>query len=172
MKKKIIFSANLFCLLVSWLVFASCDNSTESISYPYRIAIVEYIGRKEGLTSSSSEQEFMNGLIEKIISYNERQQITSDKIPFDGVVYEIDNIHYEYNNIPQYIPQFVRELCQEKFLKKPNCKIVGSCFLSILYEFPGKKEIGVCYAFPSIVKSVEGDVMIGYAITGELYPIK
>jgi hypothetical protein len=149
LKKKIILSSLWICLLVYGIFFVSCDNPAEPpagppVDYPYIHYKMIYMGTKPGLTSSSSDEAFSDGLDEIWDSYKKN---SLNKIAVDGVVYDFANFHsIKLDEIPGYI----KDLFWEELNKQYRYGI-GSCFEFIYVHIPYKKAIGFVYWRISIV---------------------
>jgi hypothetical protein len=147
MKKRIILSRLWISLLASGIFFVSCDNPAgPPVVYPYIQYQIGYMGIKPGLTSSSTDKAFIDGLNEIIKSYQVTHPI-DDEVNIDGVIYGLTN----WQSIkPDDVPPPVDYLFWEK-MRKENYD-VGSCFWFYYYKIPEKKEIGDYYYIYAIVK--------------------
>jgi len=149
LKSRIILSSLWICLLVSVMVFISCDNLAESVNYPVRDSYIKFLDRKAGLTSSSTNQAFDNARNEILNSFDERYYF-SDVYLLDGVIYSLVNVQEISEDD---IPQFVWDIFWEK-LKKEYYYDIGSCFFFRCLEIPGEKETGQFYRIVSIVQEI------------------
>jgi len=165
MKKRVSFSSLWVCLLTSGMVFVSCNNPAgQPVDYPYIQYQMEYMGTKSGLTSSSTDKAFHDGLEEIYKSWKETHLI-SDEDNIDGVIYGLTNSEYiKFDDVPRSVYYLFWEE-----LRKKEDNDVGSCFWFNYYKIPDKKRTGEYYQICAIV--VEKNYQIsGYFIKADIYP--
>jgi len=125
---------------------------------------MEYMGIKQGLTSSSTDQAFWDGLDEIRDSYEKSSSYT-DKLAVDGVVYDFAS--WEPIN-QEKIPGYVWGLFNEE-LKKQYRYDIGSCFNFTYVNIPYKKALGSVYRIITIVRERDSQ---GYPARGAFYFLK
>jgi hypothetical protein len=122
--------------------------------YPYTGHVIEYIGLKGGLTSSSTDHEFAVGLNEVMESYLASHPDSLNEIPFDGVTYELTNSQTVTGGVPNYIWDLYWEDINEYSYS------IGSCWVFVYAEIPSKGGTGTVYVLYTIVtnKGTSGEV--------------
>jgi hypothetical protein len=143
----------VFYAVILGLSFIGCENpaETDGVSYPYTGHAIEYMGFKGGLSSSSSDAEFLAGLNEVFEDYKARNSDSSEII-FDGVAYEIVNLQPITGGVPAYvIEQYGEDLSKYSYS-------IGSCWSFIYGEIPSKRGTATVYALFTIVSSYYGRI--------------
>jgi hypothetical protein len=141
--------------LVGMIVFSGCDKENK-ISYPYTEYEILHLGNKSGLTSSSSEQAFRDGLNEVLQTWIANNPST-DEVVFDGITYEFTNIQEATGAIPKSIwDVFWEKLGSYSYS-------IGSCWGFSEVKIPKKKGTGTAYVLYTIVtkedKGYGGEVL-------------
>jgi len=166
--KKIIW-LHTVVILFSIFLFSSCKNESaiDSVSYPYTEHDIEYLGFKSGLTSSSSQQAFDNGLNEVLQAYVASHPNISSDFTFDGVTYEFTNLQSITGGVPNYVwNQFWKDIENYSYS-------IGSCWGFIYGEIPKKRGTGTAYVLYTIIKyaSTYGNSEVLYiAVRGNVSP--
>jgi len=156
----------IFGLIVLAIVINSCEEP-DSISYPYTYHEIEYLGFKSGLTSSSSDQAFDNGLNEVLLAYIASQPSSQNEIVFDGVTYELANLQAVVGGVPNAIwDQYWEDLDEYSYA-------IGSCWGYAYAQIPSKGATGTVYVLYTIVTyvSLYGNSEVRYsAVRGNVRP--
>ena len=154
-----------------WFFITGCENQIdeEVITYPYTGYEIEFMGTKHGLTSSSSDQEFANGLREIMNAYAmANADSASTELIFDGITYEIANLQDAIGGVPNNIVDLYWIA-----LKKYTYS-VGSCWAFVYYEVPKKGGAGSGYILYTIIKRKTDILSAGeasyYAVKGNMIP--
>lgn len=129
--------------LTGMIALSSCDKDND-ISYPYTEHELWFVGSKSGLTSSSSEAAFRNGLTEVLQTWSKNNPSTNEII-FDGITYELTNIQEATGAIPKSL--------WEVFWKNLNeySYSIGSCWGFTEAKISSKGAIGTAYIIYTIV---------------------
>jgi hypothetical protein len=143
--------------LAGMTVFSGCDKDNDNdISYPYTEYEILHLGNKSGLTSSSSDQAFRNGLNEVLQTWIANNPSTGEVV-FDGVTYEFTNIQEATGAIPKSIwDVFWKKLGEFSYS-------IGSCWGFSEAKIPSKGGTGTAYVLYTIVtqedKGYGGEVL-------------
>lgn len=137
--------------LTGMVVFSGCDKDDE-ISYPYTEYEILHLGNKSGLTSSSSEQAFRNGLNEVMQTWSANNPSTGEEV-FDGTVYEFTN----FQDATGAIPNYIWDIFWEKLDKYSYS--IGSCWAFTEVKIPSKGGAGTAYVLYTIVTHTSGEVL-------------
>ena len=130
--------------LIGTIVFSGCDKDGK-ISYPYTEYEILHLGNKSGLTSSSSDKAFDDGLNEVLQTWLANNPSTNEVV-FDGVTYKLTNIQEATGAIPNYIWDAFWEKLDEYSYS------IGSCWVFTEVEIPSKRGIGTFYVIYTIVQ--------------------
>ena len=129
--------------LAGMIVFSGCSKD-DDISYPYTEYEILHLGNKSGLTSSSSEKAFRDGLNEVLQTWSANNPSTNEVV-FDGVTYEFTNFQEATGAIPNSIwDAFWKKLDEYSYS-------IGSCWGFSEVKIPSKGGTGVGYVLYTIV---------------------
>ena len=156
MKKKWIYG------IVLLLGFFSCKKDNH-VSYPYTEHEIVYLGLKSGLTSSSSNQAFSDGLDEVLQAWLASQPNTPNEFIIDGVTYEFTNLQ----EVTGGVPNFVWDLYWEEL--EQYSYTIGSCWGFSHIQIPSRRGIGTVYVLYTIVTNTRGEVLF-MAVKGNVSP--
>ena len=131
------------CLTVVTMI-SGC-NKDNDISYPYTEYEILHLGNKSGLTSSSSDKAFNDGLNEVLQTWSANNPSTGEVV-FDGITYEFTNLQEATGAIPKSIWDAFWEKLDEYSYS------IGSCWGFSEVKIPSKGGIGEVYAIYAIVK--------------------
>jgi hypothetical protein len=144
--------------------FSGCKKDNDGISYPYTEYEFLHLGNKSGLTSSSSDQAFRNGLDEVLQIWLANNPSSGDVV-FDGVTYELTNIQEATGAIPNSIWDVFWEKLDEYSYS------IGSCWGFSEVKIPSKGGTGTVYALYTIVTRAYGNAEVLYiALKGNVSP--
>ena len=130
------------CLAVVTMI-SGCDKDND-ISYPYTEYEILHLGNKLGLTSSSSERAFSDGLNEVLQTWSANNPSTGEVV-FDGITYEFKNFQEATGAISNYIwDVFWKKLDEYSYS-------IGSCWAFTEVKIPSKGGIGEAYVIYTIV---------------------
>ena len=140
-------------------MFASCNKKNgddggkpvDDILYPYTEYEFLHLGNKSGLTSSSSEQAFSNGLNEVLETWAANNPSTGEVV-FDGVTYEFTNWQEATGAVPNRIWDVFWEKLDEYSYS------IGSCWAFSEVIILSKGGTGTVYVLYTIVTHLEGEV--------------
>jgi hypothetical protein len=135
-----IFTVIIFTGLIT---LSSCETP-----YPYTEYELIYLGSKSGLTSSSSDQEFRNGLNEVLQNWAANNTSTNEVI-INGVSYELTN----FQEVTGALPKSLWDVFWQK-LGEYNYS-VGTCWVFTEATIPSKGDIGTAYIIYTIVTQDE-----------------
>ena len=129
------------------IVFWGCDKDKDKdsdISYPYTEYEILHLGNKSGLTSSSSDKAFRDGLNEVLQTWSANNPST-DEVVFDGITYEFTNFQEATGAIPNAIWNVFWEKLDEYSYS------IGSCWGFSEVKIPSKGGTGAGYVLYAIV---------------------
>lgn len=135
-----------FMLAIGVINFGcSKDKDTDSdILYPYTEYEILHLGNKSGLTSSSSDEAFRDGLDEVVQTWAANNPAENEVI-FDGVAYEFVNFQEATGAIPNSIWDTFWEKLDEYSYS------VGSCWGFSEVKIPSRAGKGTAYVLYTIV---------------------
>ena len=146
--------------LTGMIVSSGCSKD-DDISYPYTEYEILHLGNKSGLTSSSSDKAFDDGLNEVLQIWIANNPSTGEVV-FDGVTYEFTNWQEATGAIPNSIWDIFWEKLDEYSYS------IGSCWGFSEVKIPSKGGIGTGYVLYTIIKR-EG--LVRYiALKGNITP--
>jgi len=122
-----------------------------------------YLGLKSGLTSSSSEQAFRNGLNEVLQAWLASQPNTPNEFIIDGVTYEYTNLQEVTGGVPNH----VWDLYWDDLAKYSYS--IGSCWGFVYFQIPSRRGTGTVYILYTIVTNTRGEVLYS-AVKGNVSP--
>jgi hypothetical protein len=137
---------------VGLTVFSGCKKDKDDGIYPLTEYEFLHLGNKSGLTSSSSDQAFRNGLNEVLQTWSENNPSTGEVI-IDGVAYELTNIQEAAGAIPNYIWDIFWGKLEEYSYS------IGSCWGFSEVKIPSKGVAGTAYILYTIVTHLRGEVL-------------
>jgi hypothetical protein len=150
---------------LAFLSLFSCSKN-DDVSYPYTEHGIVYMGIKTGLTISSSDQAFENGLNEIMQQFAASQPNSTTEFTVDGITYDITNLREVTGGIPNNIWDIFWEDLDE------YGHSVGSCWGFINSHIPSKRGTGTAYFIYAIVTN-EYDAEVSYiALQGTISPLK
>jgi len=166
MKKKTFWLYSILILCV-FLLF-SCSKEKDKISYPYTEYEILHLGNKSGLTSSSSEKAFNDGLDEVLQIWIANNPNSSNEFTFDGVTYEFTN----WQDAGGAIPNSIWNVFWEELDKYSYS--IGSCWGFSEVKIPSKGGTGTAYVLYTIVtRELRGDgAVIYFALKCNVSPKK
>jgi hypothetical protein len=148
-------------LVLSALVLSACTVELGD-PYPHTAQQFEYMGRKTGLTSNSSNLAFFDGLDEVIQTY-EDDHPDSSAYTFGGITYEITN-----QQSTNRIPDLVWELYWANLDKKRYS--VAYCWKFIYRQIPSEGGTGTAYILWTIVTNTNDVEVLYRAVKGVVNP--
>jgi hypothetical protein len=154
-------------ILLIALSFISCEKD-EKVPYPYIEHEVVYMGTKEELNLSSSNQEFSSGLVEIMDEFDESKLNSSADFYLDGAVYDFVDLHKI--TAEERIPANVWGSFWEDLFKYEYP--VGSCWEFSYTLLPSKGGVGIVYFFYAIVTDEDNQKVLGAAIQGNIVPLR
>ena len=144
-----------YCVLaIGVSVIFSCSKE-EKIKYPYTECEILHLGNKSGLTSSSSEQAFRDGLNEVMQTWAANNPSTGEVV-FDGVTYEFTN----FQDVTGAIPKYIWDLFWKKLDEYSYS--IGSCWGFSEVKIPKKRGTGTAYVLYTIVTQNYGNPEVLY----------
>ena len=144
----------------------SCSKVVDIISYPYTEYEILHLGNKSGLTSSSSEQAFRNGLNEVLQTWSANNPSTNEVV-FDGTTYEFTN----FQEATGAIPNSIWDVFWEKLDKYSYS--IGSCWGFSEVKIPSKGGTGTAYVLYTIVTKEDrgyGGEVLYVGVKGNISP--
>ena len=166
-RKKLLYKMKIKKVFWFYSVFVLSISSCSKESYPYTEYELEYIGYKSGLTSSSSENAFRNGLNEVVQAYLDNNANSSNEYRHDRITYEFTN----FQDVAFGTPNFIFDLFWEEVDKYTYT--IGSCFAFSYLQIPSRGEIGTAYLLLSIITRQYGVPEVLYiASKGDVSPKK
>lgn len=135
-----IFTVIIFTGLIT---LSSCE-----ISYPYTEYELIYLGSKPGLTSSSTDETFRNGLNEVLQNWIQNNPSTNENI-FDGTSYEPTN----FQEVTGALPKYLWDIFWQKLGEYDYS--VGTCWTFTEVKIPSRGGIGSAYILYTIVTQDE-----------------
>ena len=129
--------------LIGMVVFSGCVKD-DGISYPYTEYEIIHLGNKSGLTSSSSDKAFEDGLNDILQTWVANNPSTNEVV-FDGITYEFTNFQEATGAIPNSIWDiFWKKLDEYSYS-------IGSCWGFSESKIPSKGGVGTAYMLYTIV---------------------
>ena len=124
------------------------EQCTQETTYPLVQTGIEYIGLSPGLTITSSEQDFFNGLDSTLSNYIEQNPSDSDSFIIDNTTYRFGNTRTITGGVPANVfTEFWNDL--ESFSYS-----IGSCWIFFYYQIPSKRGNGTIYYITAIIYDI------------------
>ena len=121
---------------------------TQETTYPLVQTGIEYIGLSPGLTITSSEQDFFNGLDSTLSNYINQNPSDSDSFIIDNTTYRFGNTRTITGGVPANVfTEFWNDL--ESFSYS-----IGSCWIFFYYQIPSKRGNGTIYYITAIIYDI------------------
>jgi hypothetical protein len=156
----------LFALTVIFVMFASCNDDDDRISYPHTEKGIVNLGFRGGLTSNSSDEAFLNALNEVLQDWLARNPSPDDFV-FDGITYEFTNLQVSTGAIPNSTwDSFWAKLNQFSFG-------IGSCWAFSEVMIPSRGGTGTALVIYAIVTQEDrglGGEVLYVAVRGNVRP--
>ena len=147
-------------------VFSGCNKDDDDVSYPYTEYEILHLGNKSGLTSSSSEEAFSDGL-DEVLQIWIANNPSTDEVVFDGITYEFTNFQEATGAIPNSIWDVFWEKLDEYSYS------IGSCWGFSEVKIPSKGRTGTAYVLYTIITQEDrgyGGEVLYFAVKCTLSP--
>ncbi len=151
------------------LLLFSCNKKSNDISddifYPYTEHSIEYMGFQEGLSNTSSDDEFSDALDEIQEQFFASQTTTTNRFTFNGITYNLTNLDEEKPFPRKVWDTFWEDLDEYDYS-------IGSCWAFSYIHIPSKEKAGTIYFIYAIASEDRWGEVIYNSTQGTLIPGK